>query len=94
MGVEGQGFGLASHLRGVETLHLDSDKRFKDLQIYKRQPNFVNLKLRLGREQIGVDGRRKEKSLFNLSLEEIKNIPEFGTLNYENFLPHSLLKKR
>ena len=94
MGVEGQGFGLASHLRGIETLHLDSDKRWKDVHLYKRQPNFVNLKLRLGRDQIGVDGRRREKSLFSLSLEEIKSMPDFGKLNFVNFLPHSLLRKR
>jgi hypothetical protein len=54
----------------------------------------VNFKLKLGRGQIGVDGRRKDKGLLSLTLEEIKSMPDIGKLNFVDYLPHSLLRKR
>ena len=93
LGVDGQGFGLAAHLKGVETEQLNPLST-SSTSNRKRSPSFVNFDLNLSREHIGIDGRRRNKQIYSYTNDEIRRLPPLKSIKIEDFLPNSLLKRR
>lgn len=55
----------------------------------------LKFKQSMGREQVDVHGRRLDKSLFNLSKDEISSMTSLDSVNFVDFLPNSIkLKKK
>ncbi len=90
-GVEGQGYGLAAYRKGIDTQSKSIDPPLP-AHLSKPQPT-INLKQKLGRDQVDINGRRLDKPLFTLSREEIKSHKSLKDLNFADFLPNSIKKK-
>lgn len=57
-------------------------------------PRTINFDLKLGRKQIGADGKRTDKFFFNYSNAEIMERLPMNKINFADFLPYSVQKRR
>jgi len=56
--------------------------------------NLINFSKKLGRKEIGVDGKNQVKTVFNMTEQEFSWMPPIERINFQDFLPNSLLRKQ
>lgn len=71
-GVEGQGFGLAAHRKGIYNMISNSGKVIPLPAHLTKNTRCVSLKNNLGRVELDEYGRRNDKMCFNLSKRDIQ----------------------
>ena len=97
IGLEGQGYGLASFKKGLKTTSIcnvlkanASSIELKERRKYEQLP-FSKV---LGRGQVDIGGRRTDMGLTanSLSRSDLMDMPEIDSIDHSDFLPNSVRK--
>ena len=96
-GLEGQGFGLASFKKGLQSVSTcdilranQSDMELKEHRKYNQLP----FKKILGRSQVDMKGRRTDLGVTanSITRHDLKDINSVGRVSFSDFLPNSVQK--